>query len=30
MEENIYYHIHRIDKEIDDKWCEGATIKYRK
>ena len=26
MEENIYYHIHRIDKEIDDKWCEEATI----
>ena len=26
MGENVYYHIHRIDKEIDDKWCEGATI----
>lgn len=27
MEENIYYHIHKISKDIDDdKWHEGATI----
>ena len=27
MEENIYYHIHKISKDVDDdKWYEGATI----
>ena len=26
MEENIYYHIHKINEDVDDKWYEGATI----